>query len=149
MNACIQTLFFCKPFRNCVLLYSYPHSTTKIVVSEQGLNLSQFQDSSTSVRVEEQKQVPRKQELDAPLESNLSGSFQVESKVKKEVDPWAGTLIDSILSKFAYDDALNDTLLGSLQNLFSAITTQKKQIGVVGPKQFMTKLKEENGFPIN
>ena len=91
--------------------------------------------------------VPKRGELDAPLEGSIQGAVQVDSSTKKDVDVWAGTIIESIAAGLHLHPS-NDTLLDSLQTLFSAISSQKRQVGVIGPKQFITKLKQSNGeFP--
>lgn len=83
--------------------------------------------------------------LDAPLEGNVAGAVQVNfsSGGKKDVDVWTGTLIESLVAGLHLCSS-NDTLLDSIQSLFSAIASQKKQVGVIGPKQFITKLKQCN-----
>ena len=82
--------------------------------------------------------------LDAPLEGSVQGSILVESSSKKDIDVWNGTNIEFLAASLHLQPS-NDTLLDSLQNLFIAISDQKKQVGVIGPKQFITKLKESNG----
>jgi hypothetical protein len=117
-----------------------------MVIDEEGLDLSKFhktEDGRESLIASPTKRI---MELDAPLESGTAGAIQVDGPNKKDANLWAGSVIESIVSKIAVDESLNDTLLGTLQNLFSVITSQKKQVGVIGPKQFMIKLKQENGI---
>ena len=82
--------------------------------------------------------------LDSPLEGSFQGSVQVDNESKKDTHFWNGTIIEAITANFHLQPR-NNTLLHSLQNLFVTISTQKKQVGVIGPKQFITKLKESNG----
>lgn len=43
----------------------------------------------------------------------------------------------------------DESLLKELQNLFKTISHKKKRIGVHGPKQFIMKLKSQNGYYLN
>ncbi|KAJ3370551.1 hypothetical protein HDU91_006140 [Kappamyces sp. JEL0680] len=144
-NSVVQALYYCKPFRDCVLLYSYPHSAAKLVAYEEALNLSQFSALAVEGEAADQTSaLPARRDLDAPLEG-AGNAIQVETNTKsKETSTWTGTLVDSIVSQFPDDQELSDTLFAAIQTLFSAISSQKKQVGVIGPKQFMTKLKQEN-----
>ena len=116
----------------------------KLVIAEENLNINEFHANSSTTVSEEFVAKKRLNNLDAPLESS-TGSSSDQSNVKN-AGLWANTSIDELVSKIQIDSSLKDTLLGTLQTLFSAITGQKKQCGVLGPKQFMTKLKEENGL---
>ncbi|KAJ3272942.1 hypothetical protein HDV01_005139 [Terramyces sp. JEL0728] len=141
-NSVLQALYFCKPFRDCTILYTYPHSAAKSVALENNIDISLLVPNSTNQRVPSTTNMPSKKELDAPLEGSFVGSVQDNSKKSTEI--WNGTTMDALVNKLGLDGSQNDTILGALQNLFLSISTQKKQTGVMGPKQFITKLKQEN-----
>ncbi len=91
--------------------------------------------------------VKRANQEDAPLEGS-GNAVQIDSSLKNAADsnPWAGSVVDSIATQFKVEEQLSDTPFAALQTLFKAISGQKKQVGVIGPKQFITKLKQENGI---
>ncbi|KAI8836798.1 hypothetical protein BJ741DRAFT_605213 [Chytriomyces cf. hyalinus JEL632] len=107
-NSVLQALYFCKPFRECVLQYKYPLSTAVIAASADGVSLPPF---------------------DAPLLSAGTGSAAL---------PFLQQLESIAVEKN------DETLLTTLQELFTKISTQKKRTGVMRPQTFVTKLKQEN-----
>ncbi|KAI8900526.1 hypothetical protein BC833DRAFT_581643 [Globomyces pollinis-pini] len=113
-----------------------------MIAKEKGLDSDHF---SLLKQENESSDTPQKRthDLDAPLESAISGSAQVESSRRLD-DVWAGTNIGQLMAGLNEDVDPSNTLLGTLQNLFSSILNQKKQCGTFQPKQFVTKLKQEN-----
>lgn len=87
------------------------------------------------------------QELDAPLDGNIQGAVVIDSHSSdSKGKSWSGgSPLEDLVSKFELDLEFQDTLFDSLQNLFIGISSQKKRIGVIGPKQFISKLKQSNG----
>jgi hypothetical protein len=140
-NSVVQALYYCKPFRDCVLAYQYPHSTIKLIVEQEKIDTTQLQGFKT------QNEIPqilvKKNELDMPLEG-AGSNVQVDSVSTQVADIWNGTKIDQLVQQYSIN-ANSDNILCSIRNLFIAITNQKKQMGVIGPRQFITKLKQENG----
>lgn len=81
--------------------------------------------------------------MGVPLESSDS-NVQIDAAVRQVPDVWAGSSIDQIVQHYSIEGN-SDNMLDAIQNLFVAISNQKKQVGVIGPRQFITKLKQENG----
>jgi hypothetical protein len=85
----------------------------------------------------------------AAKRSNIYAPLDVPANAVTEnyhsSETWNESEIRQIALKLSLLNEENDTLLGCLQNLFESISTQKKPVGVVGPKNFVTKLKEANG----
>jgi ubiquitin C-terminal hydrolase len=139
-NSVIQALFHCKPFRECAILYNYPYSTIKNVMLEDKVKVDELMASKNIVKDEPKSSSIKKLELDVPLESTINTTIEVTNNE----DIWAGNNIKNISARLAIESEQEETLLDTLQKLFSTISNQKKPVGVIGPKQFVTKLKEKN-----
>ncbi|KAL2919671.1 hypothetical protein HK105_200585 [Polyrhizophydium stewartii] len=161
-NSVVQALYFCKPFRECVLCYTFPESAAQLVVAAERLDLSALGPApAPATAARPLRSSPSDPTLrataaaaslanrphsgvdfpvisaDAPADPGLQAS-QIGRSV------WAGSRIAAVLEGQAFDEANSETLLGALQDLFLAISAQKKRTGVFAPRQFVAKLKAEN-----
>ncbi|KAI8620875.1 hypothetical protein BC830DRAFT_1190528 [Chytriomyces sp. MP71] len=111
-NSVLQALYFARPFRDCLLAYSYPLSAAVSAANALGFTLPP---------------------LDSPLiissHGIATGSAALPLKAQLEA---------------VAQERADDTLLTTLNDLFTKISTQKKRTGVMRPQTFVTKLKEEN-----
>jgi hypothetical protein len=145
-NSVVQALYYCKPFRDCAIRYSYPHSAVKLVLQEENMNVDQLLETAVKPKEQYEGNATKKNDLDAPLES-AGSTQQVDAGASNVSDMWKGTTAQQVVQHFGIDNN-SDNMLGAIQNLFVAISSQKKQTGVIGPRQFITKLKQENGSPL-
>jgi hypothetical protein len=82
-------------------------------------------------------------ELDAPLQSVNTSTDLYNNRFSRQV--WDGTAARKVAQHLKLDNP-ETTLLSAIQNLFVTISSHKKQKGVIAPKAFITKLKQENGL---
>ncbi|KAJ3219535.1 hypothetical protein HDU67_000480 [Dinochytrium kinnereticum] len=158
-NSVLQSLYFCKAFRECVQNYSYPSHASAILP---------LNSNSDHLQVLPQQSVSRKKSLKASKSSvSLNHIFKsTEPAMPPENAPpntkplkdepamssfspfrrpstrsSSGPPLLETTETFAKDD---DTLFMALQELFVKISSQRKKTGVVAPSQFVAKLKKEN-----
>ncbi|KAH6562365.1 hypothetical protein BASA62_009209 [Batrachochytrium salamandrivorans] len=229
-NSVLQVLYFCKPFRDCVLCYTFPESAGQLAAKTEQLDLSHLDalhqgsfrpaagkesllsDSSTSHSNYSRADSPLATgNIDSLLQpsplvlppqyTSTSGSTTASThlsaltvpsalpstqsgqllsatspSISTAVSPsitsstvppapaattglgsslnggptiptrsiWSGSHISSVLEKITFNEDMDNTMLHAMQELFSAISSQKKQSGVFSPRQFISKLKEEN-----
>jgi tellurite resistance protein len=118
----------------------------KLVLQEENLDISQLLNTVVKPKVEKEGSSSKKNDLDAPLES-AGSTMQIDAGNGSVSEMWKGTTAQQVVEHFGLDRN-SDNMLGAIQNLFVAISCQKKQTGVIGPRQFITKLKQENGYPL-
>ncbi|KAJ3053265.1 Ubiquitin carboxyl-terminal hydrolase 46, partial [Rhizoclosmatium hyalinum] len=114
-------LYFCKPFRSCVLGYSYPVSSAALAASDAATGLP-----------------PLSLPLQTPLQTPIQTPIQSSSSTSSAALPF-GLLLDSLAQEKS-----DETLLTTLRDLFTAIASAKKKSGVVKPVNFVSRLKKEN-----
>ncbi|ORY49374.1 UCH-domain-containing protein [Rhizoclosmatium globosum] len=112
-----NALYFCKPFRSCVLGYSYPVSSAALAASDAATGLPP---------------------LSLPLQTPIQTPIQSSSSTSSAALPF-GLLLDSLAQEKS-----DETLLTTLRDLFAAIASAKKKSGVVKPVNFVSRLKKEN-----
>ena len=132
-NSVLQALYYCQPFRECVTEY------TPLML---GSNYSKAGSAPTS---------PMNGPKDAPAKTS---AFDFRRDKKKDVSAApAASLLKSANEARSEKEVLEyleaeETLLGTLKDLFGKIQAQKKRTGVIGPQHFVNRLKKENGgFP--
>lgn len=87
-----------------------------------------------------------------PAAPQKTGAFDFKRDKKKDAAPVAaGPLIKSAQEAKSEKEVLEfleteETLLGTLKDLFHKIQTQKKRTGVMGPQQFVARLRKESGW---
>lgn len=134
------------------MYYSYPESACQLVCKSRGLDIADIIRSNNgkihsalTAAGTHREDV----ELDEPLNaSRPSVTTDSSPNLKFSSEIWNGNPVQELLRFIKFEsaaDLTSQTLLGSLQNLFLSIATQKKKNGVIAPKQFITKLKLENG----
>ena len=81
----------------------------------------------------------------------ISRAISQESMSSTFENLWTDTNYSKIAEKYQLETKSSDrTLLNELQSLFATISSKKKRIGVHGPKEFVGKLKSQNGsFKLN
>jgi hypothetical protein len=128
------------------MYYRYPESACLLVGKQHAWDLEQLLGSNNGARHDTLSGTTRNVELDEPIKSSR---LSVGETNGKDSESWNGTLVRRTIELFKFNSLSDATLLGCLQNLFVAISTQKKRSGVMGPRQFVTKLKQENGLLYN
>lgn len=125
--------------------YTYPHSQTKMEVTERRLDIKKLLNSKNSVLQSNgpNQNASNSKRVSDSLERSTS-SLHADSSLKSNTDAWEKSQISLLVNKLDMDMSQNDTLLTSLQSLFISISNQKKKVGVMGPKHFIAKLKEQN-----
>ncbi|KAL5039244.1 hypothetical protein BDV3_002622 [Batrachochytrium dendrobatidis] len=211
-NSVLQVLYFCKPFRNCVVCYNFPESACQLAAMTEQLDLSCLHSSRTSALESHSYKDQTDQDSKTTGESPYKGTATVElfnlqnhstlamnthsstasvntptsaltpssaqpsipssaasvaqsgtsasvptgthnavsgvpqpsGTVTSERGIWTGTRIASVVKKLPYSENAQNSILHAMQELFVAISTQKKRTGVFSPRYFISKLKEEN-----
>ncbi|KAH6577218.1 hypothetical protein BASA60_004153 [Batrachochytrium salamandrivorans] len=214
-NSVLQVLYFCKPFRDCVLCYTFPESAGQLAAKTEQLDLSHLDalhqgsfrpaagkesllsDSSTSHSNYSRADSPLATgNIDSLLQpsplvlppqyTSTSGSTTASThlsaltvpsalpstqsgqllsatspSISTAVSPsitsstvppapaattglgsslnggptiptrsiWSGSHISSVLEKITFNEDMDNTMLHAMQELFSAISSQKKQSG--------------------
>ncbi|KAJ3196812.1 hypothetical protein HDU82_001649 [Entophlyctis luteolus] len=116
-----NALYSCRPFRECVLNYSYPLSAAILAAKAENICLPNL---SEPLSPEPPTSKPR---LFPILSSGSSLTLPFLQQLER-----LGV------------EQNEETLLTTLKDLFSKISTQKKKTGVMKPVQFVTKLRKEN-----
>ncbi|KAJ3222621.1 Ubiquitin carboxyl-terminal hydrolase 12 [Clydaea vesicula] len=218
-NSVLQSLYFCKPFRECCIAYSHPASTVNLLAREESIQISSILNNSpvnnlttsnttqniknvvsfSSLRkqsntisasntTDSNNVIDRKKSFNQNNEDVGESGTQksnISAQVKRKISTgkWItnnssmnskmsnshinaaannqqyqqNVELQNFLNKFAADFYSNagagtenkdlikeDNLLNCLHDLFLKISTQKKKFGVLGPQQFINKLKSEN-----
>lgn len=160
-NSVVQALYFCKPFRHCVLNYPQtdvpePAALQTINSSVNGNGHAYFPSASTS-SVTATSLVGSGSMSSAKLSSRNSVNGQVNgtSSSSNNTNSTNGnttnngsstsTVIEKDQNSINLAPGMEDTLFSSLKDLFWKISTHKKKSGVIAPINFINKVKKENG----
>jgi hypothetical protein len=161
----LQALYFCRPFRDCLASYSYPHSSAILSALSEDIYIPELLPPPAPSNIHPRsashtslsslpKASPRSVAATVPLGSpsyshgnQTTSSFQTRnSHITSQAELES---LKIFLSKNV--DAMHpaekneETLLTTLQDLFARIGAQKKRVGCLGPTQFVAKLKKDNG----
>ncbi|RHZ46098.1 hypothetical protein Glove_634g16 [Diversispora epigaea] len=117
-NSIIQALYFCKPFRECVVRFP---NVQMIPMANSSLLSPSSSNTQTTITLTNG--------IASKKETNNSGDNKANG------DPNSTSV-----------QGIEDTLFSALKDLFWKINSQKKRQGVLAPSHFITKLKKENGL---
>lgn len=133
-------------------LFSSKASTVSSTKGQNSLNLkTAFKHASSASLSGASKNVDRgisatsDRALDDTQHASNSSSAPINKQAQVLKRVWATSPLSALLEGHAFDSEHSDNLLTALQDLFLQISSQKKRLGVIAPKQFITKLKAENG----
>ncbi|KAJ3125224.1 hypothetical protein HK100_010924 [Physocladia obscura] len=119
-----NALYFCRPFRECVQHYSYPLSAAILVAKSENIVLPN---------------------LNEPLASDTKSRTSV-SAINSPISTSGSSLTLPFRQQLERLGAEQneETLLTTMRDLFTKISSQKKRTGVLKPLNFILKLKKEN-----
>lgn len=169
-NSVLQALYFCRPFRECVIAYSPINAINAILKQHHSPSLDNVNSLSVT------SSLPNITSIGNSLSSNSNGHGHQKSRSTTAAKTGGNCNIASSdppkqklpindanlrnreesstqsVSKSTPPELLNlaesmgkeENLLGCLQEVFVKVTNQKKRTGSIGPSAFVTRLKKEN-----
>ncbi|RCH85032.1 hypothetical protein CU097_007161 [Rhizopus azygosporus] len=152
-NSVVQALYFCKPFRHCVLNYpqpAFPEISTPQTPLANGNGHYSF-PSSTSIT--STTAVPSNGSISTKLTSrnsingmsnSTSSSNNSSNTNGNNANTGSTTTVEKDQNSINLTPGMEDTLFSSLKDLFWKISTHKKKTGVIAPVNFINKVKKEN-----
>ncbi|RCH98522.1 hypothetical protein CU097_012838 [Rhizopus azygosporus] len=152
-NSVVQALYFCKPFRHCVLNYpqpTFPEISTPQTPLANGNGHYSF-PSSTSIT--STTAVPSNGSISTKLTSrnsingmsnSTSSSNNSSNTNGNHANTGSTTTVEKDQNSINLTPGMEDTLFSSLKDLFWKISTHKKKTGVIAPVNFINKVKKEN-----
>lgn len=154
-NSVVQALYFCKPFRQCVL--NFPQASTAQICTPQPINPSSPSvninnsnghsyfpsTSSSSTSSSPALNGTRVNGTSTPLKETSSNKSRSSVNGNAASTPTPAAEKDQNNINIA--PGMEDTLFSSLKDLFWKISTNKKKTGVIAPVNFINKVKKENG----
>ncbi|CEG69609.1 Putative Ubiquitin carboxyl-terminal hydrolase [Rhizopus microsporus] len=152
-NSVVQALYFCKPFRHCVLNYpqpTFPEISTPQTPLANGNGHYSF-PSSTSIT--STTAVPSNGSISTKLTSrnsingmsnSTSSSNNSSNTNGNHTNTGSTTTVEKDQNSINLTPGMEDTLFSSLKDLFWKISTHKKKTGVIAPVNFINKVKKEN-----
>ncbi|CEG83783.1 Putative Ubiquitin carboxyl-terminal hydrolase [Rhizopus microsporus] len=152
-NSVVQALYFCKPFRHCVLNYpqpTFPEISTPQTPLANGNGQYSF-PSSTSIT--STTAVPSNGSISTKLTSrnsingmsnSTSSSNNSSNTNGNHANTGSTTTVEKDQNSINLTPGMEDTLFSSLKDLFWKISTHKKKTGVIAPVNFINKVKKEN-----
>ncbi|KAK9768680.1 hypothetical protein K7432_000512 [Basidiobolus ranarum] len=148
LNAVLQALYFCRPFRECVL--NYPNGPMGIPPTP--MPPTPHESTPPTLSVPPSGAVKRHSFKD--LAHTLNGSSGNKEKVKNETVPTPGVsgfsnMVPIPPTPGADDIAscvpgMEECIFTAMKDLFWKIQSQRKRNGVLAPSQFIAKLRKEN-----
>ncbi|ORE03397.1 cysteine proteinase [Rhizopus microsporus var. microsporus] len=153
-NSVVQALYFCKPFRHCVLNYpqpTFPEISTPQTPLANGNGHYSF-PSSTSIT--STTATPSNGSISTKLTSrnsingmsnSTSSSNNSSNTNGNHANTGSTTTVEKDQNSINLTPGMEDTLFSSLKDLFWKISTHKKKTGVIAPVNFINKVKKENG----
>ncbi|GAA5808913.1 hypothetical protein MFLAVUS_002312 [Mucor flavus] len=153
-NSVVQALYFCKPFRQCVL--NFPQASTAQICTPQPINPSSPSvninnsnghsyfpsTSSSSTSSSPALNGTRVNGTSTPLKETSSNKSR--SSVNGNAVSTPAPAIEKDQNNINIAPGMEDTLFSSLKDLFWKISTNKKKTGVIAPVNFINKVKKEN-----
>ncbi|KAI9343369.1 hypothetical protein BD770DRAFT_398222 [Pilaira anomala] len=148
-NSVVQALYYCKPFRQCVL--NFPQASTAQICtplypSSPSVNTnghSYFPStSSSSTSSSPAMNGTRVNGTSTPVKETISNKSR--SSVNGNIAGTPTIPIEKDQNNINIAPGMEDTLFSSLKDLFWKISTNKKKTGVVAPVNFINKVKKEN-----
>ncbi|GAA5801145.1 hypothetical protein HPULCUR_006587 [Helicostylum pulchrum] len=156
-NSVVQALYFCKPFRQCVL--NFPQASTAQICTPQTTNVSSPSvnnsnnnsnnghsyfpsTSSSSTSSSPAINGTRVNGTSTPLKETSSNKSRSSVNGNAASTPTPAAEKDQNNINIA--PGMEDTLFSSLKDLFWKISTNKKKTGVIAPVNFINKVKKEN-----
>ncbi|PHZ16149.1 cysteine proteinase [Rhizopus microsporus ATCC 52813] len=152
-NSVVQALYFCKPFRHCVLNYpqpTFPEISTPQTPLANGNGHYSF-PSSTSIT--STTATPSNGSISTKLTSrnsingmsnSTSSSNNSSNTNGNHANTGSTTTVEKDQNSINLTPGMEDTLFSSLKDLFWKISTHKKKTGVIAPVNFINKVKKEN-----
>ncbi|KAI8986318.1 hypothetical protein BDB01DRAFT_720441 [Pilobolus umbonatus] len=145
-NSVVQALYFCKPFRHCVL--NYPQVNTSQLFAQQT-------PQTNPPNLSQNSYFPPTTLTSTPSSTNIRSSAISTSSSKDTIfHAKAGSRINNVNSSTTPAEkdqisanlapGMEDTLFSALKDLFWKISTNKKKTGVLAPINFINKVKKEN-----
>ncbi|KAI8061984.1 hypothetical protein BDF21DRAFT_497095 [Thamnidium elegans] len=162
-NSVVQALYFCKPFRQCVL--NFPQANTAQICTPQSINPSSpsvnnnnNNNSSNNNNNNGHSYFPSTSSSSTSSSPALNGtrvngtstpiketnSNKSRSSVNGNVISTPTPAIEKDQNNINIAPGMEDTLFSSLKDLFWKISTNKKKTGVIAPVNFINKVKKEN-----
>ncbi|GAN10733.1 cysteine proteinase [Mucor ambiguus] len=143
-NSVVQALYFCKPFRQCVL--NFPQVSTAQLFTPQSTHPnspmsnghSYFPTTSSSTTSSSSPALNGKNGTSTPNRENSSKRSGVATPGAQPV------AIEKDQNNMNLAPGMEDTLFSSLKDLFWKISQNKKKNGVIAPVNFINKVKKEN-----
>ncbi|KAI8091142.1 putative ubiquitin specific protease 12 [Gilbertella persicaria] len=129
-NSVVQALYFCKPFRECVL--NFPHQATIPIpqpILPNSPSTTAFHGAYFS------NGIPKTHHLNPPMHGNTTPTTSTTT-----ITPTT----EKDQNNVNVAPGMEDTLFSSLKDLFWKISTNKKKSGVIAPVNFINKVKKEN-----
>ncbi|CAO3683727.1 unnamed protein product [Rhizopus stolonifer] len=158
-NSVVQALYFCKPFRHCVLNYPLadapePTAPQTINPSVSSNGQSYFPSASTSSvtagsltgngTLSSTKLTSRNSVNGQVNGTSNNNSNTTTNGTPTNSNPTTTTIIEKDQNSINLAPGMEDTLFSSLKDLFWKISTHKKKSGVIAPINFINKVKKEN-----
>ncbi|KAI8802786.1 hypothetical protein BJ742DRAFT_532129 [Cladochytrium replicatum] len=159
-NSVLQALYFCKPFRDCLLTYNYPSSAILTAAAAESISLFPPNVPSSPLSANQNLKpspsgisLASKNANSASMTLNRSGlgSASVMGTISRresnaaKFPPQSPTMSPAAaFDGFEPSSIGEDTLLSHLQDLFAKVATQKKRTGTIAPTAFIQKVKKEN-----
>ncbi|KAF1795979.1 hypothetical protein V8B55DRAFT_1541350 [Mucor lusitanicus] len=143
-NSVVQALYFCKPFRQCVL--NFPQVSTAQLFTPQSTHPnspmsnghSYFPTTSSSTTSSSSPALNGKSGTSTPNRENPNKRTSVATPGAQPV------AIEKDQNNMNLAPGMEDTLFSSLKDLFWKISQNKKKNGVIAPVNFINKVKKEN-----
>lgn len=152
-NSVVQALYFCKPFRHCVLNFPQANTTqihTPLAVNPNSPMVSQnghsyFPSTSSSTSSSPAPNGNRANGSSTPIKENPNFKSASRGSVNGNGASTPAIPIEKDQNNINLAPGMEDTLFSSLKDLFWKISTNKKKSGVIAPVNFINKVKKENG----
>ncbi|CAO3651639.1 unnamed protein product [Mucor hiemalis] len=148
-NSVVQALYFCKPFRQCVLNFPQANTTqisTPIpnspIVNHNGH--SYFPCTSSSTSSSPAINGTRVNGSSTPIRENPNAKSLSRGSVNGNTQSTPAAPAEKDQNNINLAPGMEDTLFSSLKDLFWKISTNRKKSGVIAPVNFINKVKKEN-----
>ncbi|KAI7891406.1 uncharacterized protein EV154DRAFT_602533 [Mucor mucedo] len=157
-NSVVQALYYCKPFRQCVLNFpqastaqlSTPMTASSPMVNTVGHSYFPSTSSSSTSSSPAINGTGRVNGTSTPgkdttaTTSTNNNNSKSRGSVNGHVPSTPTIPIEKDQNNFNIAPGMEDTLFSSLKDLFWKISTHKKKTGVIAPVNFINKVKKEN-----
>ncbi|KAI9276074.1 hypothetical protein BY458DRAFT_434296 [Sporodiniella umbellata] len=158
-NSVVQALYFCKPFRHCVMNYPVPDASehsfiTAVHPSTSSNGNSYFPSTSTSSMttnpvsgngsLSSTKLASRSSVNGQFNGTNANNNATATNGTTTNTNSTNTTIAEKDQNSINLAPGMEDTLFSSLKDLFWIISTHKKKTGVIAPINFINKVKKEN-----